>query len=84
MHTVLRWSAWIFLAGIVMGSVACVRLIAWPSVEPDQEFVRRHISSMETKPFDGVVLQATLPGLEGASRFFAWSAPTRRYSAEEF
>jgi hypothetical protein len=84
MQTVLRWSTWIFLAGLATGSLACARLIAWPSVEPDQEFVRRHISSMETKPFDGVVLQATLPSLEGTPRYFTWSAPTRRYSAEEF
>lgn len=65
-------------------SSACARLIAWPAIEPDQEFVRRHISAMELKPFDGVVLAARVPGLEGLAREFAWSAVTRRYTAAEF
>ena len=67
-----------------MVSPACARLIAWPGAEPDHEFVRRHISTMELKPFDGVVLAARIPGLEGLAREFAWSAATRRYTAAEF
>ena len=46
-------------------SPACARVIAWPSVEPDQDLVRCHITSMEAKPFDGVVLQATGRGAGG-------------------
>jgi hypothetical protein len=80
----LRDGGWLLLAVVAAASLGCARLIAWPSEEPDQEFVRRHIASMETKPFDGVVLQATLPGLEGAARSFTWSASTRRYSRQEF
>ncbi len=63
---------------------ACARVIAWPSVEPDQDFVRRHIVSMETKPFDGVVLHAVIAGPEGTARSFTWSVLERRYSLEAF
>jgi len=63
---------------------ACARVIAWPSPEPDQDFVRRHIDAMETKPFDGVVLQALIPGSDGVARPFTWSVLERRYSAQEF
>jgi hypothetical protein len=63
---------------------ACTRVIAWPSVEPDPDFVRRHIASMETKPFDGVVLQALIPGPDGAAGSFTWSVLERRYTDEEF
>lgn len=63
---------------------ACARLIAWPSFEPDQDFVRRHIAAMETKPFDGVVLQAMIPIPDGTARPFTWSVLERSYSAEEF
>jgi hypothetical protein len=65
-------------------SPACARVIAWSSVEPDPDFVRRHIVAMETKPFDGVVLQATMAGQQGIARLFAWSAVSRKYSPEEF
>jgi hypothetical protein len=64
--------------------LACTRVIAWPSVEPDPDFVRRHIASMETKPFDGVVLQALIPGPDEAPRSFTGSVLERRYTAEEF
>ena len=80
----MRCCLWTLLAGIAAASLACTRLIAWPDAEPDQEFLRRHIASMEVKPFDGVVLQATVPGLEGSARVFTWSALARRYSMEEF
>ncbi|HEX9897620.1 MAG TPA: hypothetical protein VGC81_00245 [Candidatus Methylomirabilis sp.] len=79
-----RRRLWTLLVGLAMVSSACARLIAWPAIEPDQEFVRRHISAMERKPFDGVVLAARIPGLEGLTREFAWSAVTRRYTAAEF
>jgi hypothetical protein len=82
--SVIRHWLWIFLIGIVVVSPACARLIAWPGVEPDHQFVRRHISTMELKPFDGVVLAARIPGLEGPAREFTWSAATRRYTAAEF
>jgi hypothetical protein len=39
---------------------------------------------MEDKPFDGVVLGARIPGVEGPGREFAWSAATRRYTLAEF
>jgi hypothetical protein len=82
--SVIRRWLWIFLMGTVIVSPACARLIAWPGYEPDHEFVRRHISAMELKPFDGVVLAARIPGLEGLAREFAWSAATRRYTPAEF
>jgi len=63
---------------------ACARVIAWPSPEPDPDFVRRHIDAMETKPFDGVVLQALIPGSDGVARSFTWSVLERRYSAQDF
>lgn len=63
---------------------ACARVIAWPSFEPDQDFVRRHIAAMEIKPFDGVVLQARIPGAGGVSRSFTWSVLERRYGDEDF
>lgn len=66
-----------------MASMACARLIAWPGPEPDQEFLRKHISSMEAKPFDGVVLQVTVPSLEGGARNFAWSALSYSYTFNE-
>ena len=73
-----------FLYLITVMSLACARVIAWPSFEPDQDFVRRHIASMETKPFDGVVLQALLPGPDGGMRPFTWSVLERRYRTEDF
>ena len=81
---VLRVWACIFLWILTAVLPACARVIAWPSVEPDQDFVRRHITSMETKPFDGVVLQALIPGSDGVARPFTWSVLDRRYSAEDF
>lgn len=75
-------SVWVLLAALALP--ACARVIAWPSLEPDPDFVQRHIAAMETKPFDGVVLQAVIAGQEGMARLFAWSAVNRRYSAEEF
>jgi len=80
----IRRSLWILVAGLALVASACARLIAWPGIEPDQDFVRRHITAMEHKPFDGVVLAARIPGLEGSAREFAWSAVTRRYTAAEF
>lgn len=84
MPVVARGCTSILLLILMALSPACARVIAWPSVEPDQDFVRRHITSMETKPFDGVVLQALIPGSDGAVRPFTWSVLERRYSAEEF
>jgi hypothetical protein len=80
----IRQLVWILVAGLALIASACARLIAWPGVEPDQDFVRRHISAMEHKPFDGVVLAARIRDLEGPAREFAWSAVTRRYTAAEF
>ena len=71
----------LWIMAVVTG---CARVVAWPSVEPDQDFVRRHIASMETKPFDGVVLQALISGPEGTVRSFTWSVLERRYSIEAF
>jgi len=84
MPAALRIWTCIFLWVVTTVLPACARVIAWPSPDLDQDFVRRHITLMETKPFDGVVLQATMVGQEGTARFFAWSAVNRRYSAEEF
>lgn len=83
MPTRVRSCARVLLWALTALLPACARLIAWPDAEPDQEFLRRHIVSMEAKPFDGVVLQATVPGLEGSARVFTWSALARRYSMEE-
>ena len=75
---------WVLLAALALALSACARVIAWPSPDVDQDFVRRHITAMEMKPFDGLVLQATMAGQEGAARLFAWSAMNRRYGADEF
>ncbi|MBI2000155.1 MAG: hypothetical protein HYS69_03010 [candidate division NC10 bacterium] len=83
MPTPVRSWAWVLLSALTALLPACTRLIAWPEAEPDQDFLRRHIAAMEVKPFDGVVLQATVPGLEGSARVFTWSALARRYSMEE-
>ncbi len=80
----VRNCAYLMLCIVAAVLPACARVIAWPSPEPDQDFVRRHIAVMETKPFDGVVLQATMAGQEGTARFFAWSAVNRRYGIEDF
>ena len=81
MPAVLRLWACIVLGIMTAVLPACARVIAWPGVEPDQDFVRRHIDAMETKPFDGVVLLALIPGSDGVSRPFTWSVLERRYSA---
>ncbi len=80
---VLRICACIFLWIVTAALPAWARVIVWPSPEPGQDFVRRHIASMETKPFDGLVLRATLAEQEGTARSLAWSAVNRRYAAEE-
>lgn len=84
MLTAARGCTWILLLALTGLSPACARVIAWPSVEPDQDFVRRHIASMETKPFDGVVLQAVMSGPDGVTQAFTWSVLERRYSIEDF
>jgi len=63
---------------------ACARVIAWPGVEPDQDFLQRHIASMESKPFDGVVIQAVVPGVHEDVRLFTWSTLKHRYTPGEF
>lgn len=40
----------------------CPALIEWGWDEPDQTFLRTHVTLIETKSFDGVVLHLTVPG----------------------
>jgi hypothetical protein len=84
MSAVVTNCACLMLCIVTVVLPACARVIAWPSPEPDPDFVRRHIDSMETKPFDGVVLQALIPGSDGEARPFTWSVLERRYNIEDF
>ena len=72
------------LALLTILLVACARVIAWPSVEPDQDFLQRHIASMDSKPFDGVVIQAVVPGVHESARLFTWSTLKHQYTPQEF
>ena len=81
---ILRGRRVVLLALLAALFPACARVIAWPSVEPDQDFLQRHIASMESKPFDGVVIQAVVPGVHEGVRLFTWSTLRHRYTLGEF
>lgn len=61
----------------------CTHLIEWGWDEPDQAFLKAHITTMERKPFDGVVLHLTVPGVPPGMENFSWHLADHRYLWEE-
>ena len=61
----------------------CVALIEWGWDEPDQVFLKTHITAMERKPFDGVVLHLTVPGVPSGLENFSWHLSDYRYQWDE-
>jgi len=61
----------------------CAALIEWGWDEPDQAFLRAHIARMERKPFDGVVLRLTVPGVAPDLANFSWHLADHRYQWPE-
>ncbi|MGH7411498.1 MAG: hypothetical protein ACREJ6_10645 [Candidatus Methylomirabilis sp.] len=61
----------------------CASLIEWGWDEPDQAFLRTHIAQMERKPFDGVVLHLTVPGVAPDLANFSWHVADHRYQWHE-
>jgi len=57
----------------------CTRLIEWGWGEPDQAFLSAHIAVMERKPFDGVVLHLTVPGVPSDLANFSWYLADHHY-----
>lgn len=57
----------------------CSSLIKWGWDEPDQAFLRTHVAAMERKPFDGVVLRLTVPGVPPHLSNFSWHIADHRY-----
>ncbi len=68
--------AFLLLSLILSG---CSTLIKWGWDEPDQTFLRTHIAAMERKPFDGVVLHLTVPGVPPHLSNFSWHVADHRY-----
>jgi len=58
-------------------------LIEWGWDEPDQTFLKAHITTMERKPFDGVVLHLTVPGVPPGKENFSWHLHDHRYQWDE-
>ncbi len=61
----------------------CSALIEWGGDEPDQAFLKTHIAAMERKPFDGVVLHLTVPGVPPHLANFSWHLADYRYQWDE-
>jgi len=61
----------------------CTALIEWGWDEPDQAFLKTHITTMERKPFDGVVLHLTVPGVPPGVSNFSWHLDDHRYQWHE-
>jgi hypothetical protein len=61
----------------------CSALIEWGGGEPDQTFLKTHIAAMERKPFDGVVLHLTVPGVPPHLANFSWHLADYRYQWDE-
>lgn len=61
----------------------CTYLIEWGWDEPDQTFLKTHIAAMERKPFDGVVLHLTVPGVPPGLENFSWHLHDHRYQWDE-
>ena len=61
----------------------CTALIEWGWDEPDQTFLKTHIITMERKPFDGVVLHLTVPGVPPGMENFSWHLHDHRYQWNE-
>ena len=57
----------------------CTALIEWGWDEPGQAFLRTHIAQMERKPFDGVVLHLTVPGVAPDLANFSWHLADHGY-----
>ena len=58
-------------------------LIEWGWDQPDQAFLKAHIATMERKPFDGVVLHLTVPGVPPRLADFSWHLHDHRYQWDE-
>ena len=61
----------------------CTALIEWGWDEPDQTFLAAHIAQMEGKPFDGVVLHLTVPGVPPHLANFSWHLADHQYQWHE-
>lgn len=61
----------------------CTALIEWGWDEPDQTFLKTHITTMERKPFDGIVLHLTVPGVPPGLSNFSWHLHDHRYQWDE-
>ena len=61
----------------------CTHLIEWGWDEPDQTFLRTHIATMERKPFDGVVLHLTVPGVPPHLANFSWHLADHPYEWDD-
>ena len=66
-----------------LASTGCAHLIEWGWDEPDQTFLKTHIAKMERKPFDGVVLHLTVPGISADLANFSWHVADHRYRWED-
>lgn len=74
------------VASILIGSLTltgCTALIEWGWDEPDQTFLKAHIATIERKPFDGVVLHLTVPGVPPGLANFSWHLYDHRYQWDE-
>ncbi len=60
------------------------KLIEFGWDEPDTSFLRKHVRTMETTPFDGCVFHANVVEKDGKSSNFAWQGWGRRaFTIEE-
>jgi hypothetical protein len=66
-----------------LASTGCAHLIEWGWDEPDQTFLKTHIAKMERKPFDGVVLHLTVPGISADLANFSWHLADHGYRWED-
>lgn len=66
-----------------LASTGCAHLIEWGWDEPDQTFLKTHIATMERKPFDGVVLHLTVPGVSSHQENFSWHLADHPYRWED-
>jgi len=66
-----------------LASTGCAHLIEWGWDEPDQTFLKTHVAMMERKPFDGVVLHLTVPGISADLANFSWHLADHGYRWED-
>ena len=55
----------VFIAGISLAEEPARKVIEWGWDEPDTKFIRENIGAMEQHPFDLVLLDLRMPGLDG-------------------